>query len=149
MKENIHPKYFKTTATCACGANYEIGSTQENIRVDICSKCHPLFTGTMKLLDTEGRVDKFKKKYEQAKEREKAKVVASDKQKKANEEAAKRSAYEKVSVMEKLQEIRKGKTRKETPQIPAPAAPKAAPKPKAKPVKAASPAKKKAAKKSK
>jgi len=63
MKEKIHPKYFKTIATCACGAQYEIGSTKENIRVDICSACHPLFTGKQKLLDTEGRVQKFKKKY--------------------------------------------------------------------------------------
>jgi len=63
MKEKIHPKYFKTTATCACGAQYEIGSTKQNIRVDICSACHPLFTGKQKLLDTEGRVQKFQKKY--------------------------------------------------------------------------------------
>lgn len=63
MKENIHPKYFKTTATCACGATFDIGSTKENIRLDICSACHPLFTGKEKIMDIEGRVDKFKKKY--------------------------------------------------------------------------------------
>ena len=63
MKENIHPKYYKTTAKCACGAEYEIGSTKENVRVDICSACHPLFTGKQKLLDAEGRVQKFQKKY--------------------------------------------------------------------------------------
>ena len=63
MKENIHPKYFQTTATCACGAVYDIGSTKGNIRVDICSACHPLFTGKQKLIDAEGRVSKFKKKY--------------------------------------------------------------------------------------
>jgi large subunit ribosomal protein L31 len=63
MKDEIHPKYFKTTATCACGATYEIGSTKENIRLDICSNCHPLFTGKLRLLDSEGRVEKFKKKY--------------------------------------------------------------------------------------
>jgi large subunit ribosomal protein L31 len=63
MKEKIHPKYFKTMAACACGAQYEIGSTKENVRVDICSACHPLFTGKQKLMDTEGRVQKFKKKY--------------------------------------------------------------------------------------
>jgi len=63
MKEEIHPKYYRTTATCACGATYAIGSTKENIRVDICSNCHPLFTGKQKLLDTEGRVERFKKKY--------------------------------------------------------------------------------------
>ena len=63
MKSGIHPKYFKTTASCACGATYDIGSTKENIKVDICSGCHPLFTGKQKLLDAEGRVQKFKKKY--------------------------------------------------------------------------------------
>jgi len=63
MKEEIHPKYYKTTATCACGAAFDVGSTKESIRVDICSNCHPLFTGKQKFLDTEGRVEKFKKKY--------------------------------------------------------------------------------------
>lgn len=63
MKEKIHPKYFDTKATCACGAAYAVGSTRENIRVDICSACHPLFTGKQKMLDIEGRVQKFKKKY--------------------------------------------------------------------------------------
>jgi large subunit ribosomal protein L31 len=63
MKENAHPKYYKTKATCACGASFDVGSTKENIRVDICSACHPLFTGKEKMLDTEGRVDRFKKKF--------------------------------------------------------------------------------------
>jgi large subunit ribosomal protein L31 len=63
MKEKIHPKYFNTTAKCACGTAYEIGSTKENIHLDICSACHPLFTGKQKLMDIEGRVQKFKKKY--------------------------------------------------------------------------------------
>ncbi len=63
MKEKIHPKYYDTVATCACGATHHVGSTREKIRVDICSACHPLFTGKQKMLDTEGRVQKFKKKY--------------------------------------------------------------------------------------
>lgn len=63
MKPNIHPKYYKTKATCACGSAFDIGSTKENIRVDICSGCHPLFTGKQKLMDIEGRVQKFRKKY--------------------------------------------------------------------------------------
>ncbi|NQT30681.1 MAG: 50S ribosomal protein L31 [Candidatus Saganbacteria bacterium] len=63
MKEKIHPKYHKTTAVCACGAKFIVGSTKENLRVDICSACHPLFTGKQKLLDIEGRVQKFKKRY--------------------------------------------------------------------------------------
>jgi large subunit ribosomal protein L31 len=63
MKEGIHPKYFQTTAKCACGATFEIGSTRKDIHVDICSNCHPLFTGKQKLIDAEGRVQKFQKKY--------------------------------------------------------------------------------------
>ncbi|MBU0580952.1 MAG: 50S ribosomal protein L31 [Candidatus Margulisbacteria bacterium] len=63
MKKEIHPKYHKITATCACGASYETGSTVEEIRVDICSNCHPLFTGQQKILDSEGRVERFKKRY--------------------------------------------------------------------------------------
>ena len=74
MKPEIHPKYFKTKAVCACGAAYEIGSTRENIHVDICSACHPLFTGKQKLLDTEGRVQKFQKKYAGVKPRAKKPV---------------------------------------------------------------------------
>lgn len=63
MKEGIHPKYYKTTIRCACGNVIETGSTKENITVEICSKCHPFYTGKQKLVDTSGRVDKFNKKY--------------------------------------------------------------------------------------
>ena len=61
MKEGIHPKYYKTTIRCACGNVIETGSTRENITVEICSKCHPFYTGKQKLVDTSGRVDKFNK----------------------------------------------------------------------------------------
>ena len=63
MKENIHPKYEQTTIRCACGEVIETGSTKSNIRVEICSKCHPFFTGKQKLVDSGGRVDRFKKKF--------------------------------------------------------------------------------------
>ncbi len=64
MQENIHPKYYKTVARCACGNEIEVGSTKENIRVEICSKCHPFYTGDrQRIVDTTGRVDRFKKKY--------------------------------------------------------------------------------------
>lgn len=63
MKENIHPKYEKTTITCACGNVIETASTKKDIRVEICSKCHPFFTGKQKLVDTGGRVDRFKKRF--------------------------------------------------------------------------------------
>ena len=56
-------KYHKVTVSCACGAEYEAGSTLESIRVDVCASCHPFFTGENKILDAEGRVEKFRKKY--------------------------------------------------------------------------------------
>jgi len=63
MKTGIHPEYHVTTVTCACGEKFETGSVRENVRVEICSKCHPFFTGKQKLVDIGGRVDKFNKKY--------------------------------------------------------------------------------------
>ena len=63
MKEGIHPNYQPTTIKCACGEVIETRSTKQDIKVEICSKCHPFFTGQQKLVDTGGRVDKFKKKY--------------------------------------------------------------------------------------
>ena len=63
MKENIHPKYEKTTITCACGEVIETSSTKKDIRVEICSKCPPFFTGKQKLVDTGGRVDRFKRRF--------------------------------------------------------------------------------------
>ncbi|GAE89689.1 50S ribosomal protein L31 [Acetivibrio straminisolvens] len=63
MKEGIHPNYQQTVIKCACGATYETGSTKEKINVEICSSCHPFFTGKQKLVDTGGRVDKFKKRF--------------------------------------------------------------------------------------
>lgn len=63
MKQGIHPKYEKTTITCACGEVIDTRSTKENIRVEICSKCHPFFTGKQKLVDTGGRVDRFNKRF--------------------------------------------------------------------------------------
>ena len=63
MKEGIHPNYKPTTIRCACGAVYETASTKENISVEICSKCHPFFTGKQKLVDIGGRVDRFKRRF--------------------------------------------------------------------------------------
>ncbi len=63
MKEGIHPNYQPTTIKCACGEVIETSSPKQDIKVEICSKCHPFFTGKQKLVDTGGRVDKFKKKY--------------------------------------------------------------------------------------
>ncbi len=63
MKEGIHPKYYKATARCACGNEFEVGSTIKEIKVEICAKCHPFFTGKQKLVDTAGRIEKFRRKY--------------------------------------------------------------------------------------
>ncbi len=63
MKEGIHPQMKKTTIRCACGAEFETLSTKENLRVDVCSNCHPFFTGEARYLDTEGRVERFERKY--------------------------------------------------------------------------------------
>lgn len=68
MKKEIHPTYHSNlTAVCACGAKFLTGSTRDEIKVEICSACHPFFTGKQKLLDTAGRVDKFKARVEAAK----------------------------------------------------------------------------------
>lgn len=64
MKEGIHPKYSRTVIRCACGNEIETGSTKQDIRVEICSACHPFFTGKQKLIDTAGRVERFIRKYQ-------------------------------------------------------------------------------------
>ena len=64
MKEGIHPQYNKIQVTCACGESFESGSTRKEIRVEICSKCHPFYTGRTRAIESGGRVDKFKKRLE-------------------------------------------------------------------------------------
>ena len=63
MKEGLHPNYDTAVVKCACGETFETRSTKSEIKVEICSKCHPFFTGRQKLVDSGGRVDKFKKRY--------------------------------------------------------------------------------------
>ena len=63
MREGIHPKYDKSTVVCACGNTFETRSTMDDIRVEVCSKCHPFYTGKQKLVDSGGRVDRFKKRF--------------------------------------------------------------------------------------
>ena len=69
MKDGIHPNYQQITATCVCGASVDLGSTKPQIRVEICSACHPFYTGQQKIVDTEGRVDRFVKRYKLDKEK--------------------------------------------------------------------------------
>lgn len=63
MKKDAHPDYQVCTVTCACGSTFQTRSTKKEIRVEICSQCHPFFTGTQKFIDSAGRIEKFKKKY--------------------------------------------------------------------------------------
>lgn len=63
MKEGIHPEYFEVDARCACGATWKTRSTKKELHLEICSSCHPFFTGKQKLIDTEGRVERFTKKF--------------------------------------------------------------------------------------
>ncbi|MFH1867434.1 MAG: 50S ribosomal protein L31 [Candidatus Omnitrophota bacterium] len=63
MKEKIHPQYKETTITCACGEVIHTRDTKQNIKIEICSKCHPFFTGKQKFIDSAGRVEKFMRKY--------------------------------------------------------------------------------------
>ena len=63
MKKGIHPEYGEAVVRCACGETFTTGSTQKELRVEICSKCHPFFTGKQKLVDSGGRVERFRKRY--------------------------------------------------------------------------------------
>jgi large subunit ribosomal protein L31 len=63
MKKDIHPQYYKAKITCVCGETFETGSTKKEVRVEICSKCHPFYTGSQRAVETGGRADRFRKKY--------------------------------------------------------------------------------------
>jgi len=63
MKEMIHPEYYYATVTCACGSTFQVGSTRKELRVELCNACHPFFTGKKKIVDTAGRVERFKRRY--------------------------------------------------------------------------------------
>jgi large subunit ribosomal protein L31 len=68
MKEKIHPKYFiDANVTCSCGNTFTTGSTRQTLKVELCNKCHPFFTGEQKIIDTAGRVERFNKKYKRDK----------------------------------------------------------------------------------
>ncbi len=84
MKEKIHPEYKETTITCACGEVIHTKSTKQNIKIEICSKCHPYYTGKQKLMDTAGRVEKFKKRFAKKKpaKAKKTRVKKQDENKK-------------------------------------------------------------------
>ncbi|MCG3179172.1 MAG: 50S ribosomal protein L31 [Phycisphaerae bacterium] len=76
MKEGIHPKYVECMVHCACGSNFKTRATVEKMTVDICSACHPFYTGKQKLIDTAGRVEKFQRKYGWGKKQQEAAPAA-------------------------------------------------------------------------
>lgn len=81
MKAGIHPQYEEVNVTCACGNQFRTRSTHKgDIRVEICSSCHPFFTGRQRVVDTEGRVDRFQKKYQKIREAQAADKAAKKKQ---------------------------------------------------------------------
>ena len=63
MKENLHPRYYRCEVTCSCGATFVTRSTKESMKIELCSECHPFFTGKQKIIDSAGRVEKFNKRY--------------------------------------------------------------------------------------
>ena len=79
MRQNIHPEYHPVKATCVCGNVIETGSVLTDIRLDICSACHPFYTGTQKIVDPEGRVEKFKKRFANATSKAAQKNPSGDK----------------------------------------------------------------------
>lgn len=92
MKKNIHPKYYpKAKVVCACGNTFTVGSTREEINVEICSACHPFYTGKQKLLDTARRVDKFQKRVEAKATAKKTAGKKAKKEKQKKLQAAKRA----------------------------------------------------------
>jgi large subunit ribosomal protein L31 len=80
MKKEIHPEYHETKVTCGCGNTFKTGSTLKEIHVEICSVCHPFYTGKQKFVDTAGRVEKFQRKYNWAERNKKGEAAPSDDQ---------------------------------------------------------------------
>ncbi|MBX4190237.1 50S ribosomal protein L31 [Candidatus Parcubacteria bacterium] len=81
MKQDIHPKYYEAKVKCACGHTWTVGSTVPEISTSICSSCHPFYTGTEKIVDTRGRVDKFKKRLEKSDQKKTTKTVKKPRKK--------------------------------------------------------------------
>jgi large subunit ribosomal protein L31 len=83
MKNKIHPTYYdKATVTCSCGHSFKVGSTEKSLAVEVCSHCHPFYTGKQKLVDTAGRIDKFRKRKQEAEKAEKQRPVKKERRKK-------------------------------------------------------------------
>jgi large subunit ribosomal protein L31 len=92
MKQSIHPKYEDTTVTCACGNTFTTRSTRQNLRVDVCSNCHPFYTGEQRIVDTAGQVDRFMRKLQTAQ----SKQSQANQRRETKQEPKKRSLYQEV-----------------------------------------------------
>lgn len=109
MKKDIHPKYEATTITCACGNVIETRSTKTAMRVEICSNCHPIFTGKQKLVDTEGRVDRFKTLLETTKNKSAGKKTKKTRVRKQKAKYDIKNIIEEQEAQTKLRKIKKEK----------------------------------------
>ena len=128
VKEKIHPKWFEATVVCACGNTFKTGSTLDKLHVEICSACHPFFTGKQKFVDTEGRVEKFMTKYGTVTSKKSKKVAVPAPAGEAKPAAAKAEA----AKAEPQAETTQAETAQAEPKAKAAAKPRAA-RPKAKP----------------
>ncbi len=104
MKENLHPKYYPNAKiTCACGNTFTVGSTKPELEVEVCSACHPFFTGKSKFIDSEGRVEMFERKRKEANLREKEK----EEKKREEKEKEKKEKEQPKTLKEMLERIEK------------------------------------------
>jgi large subunit ribosomal protein L31 len=93
MKQGIHPKYEETTVTCACGNTFTTRSTRQNLRVDVCSNCHPFFTGEQRIVDTAGQVDRFMRRLQSAQNKQ---ADAQQRRDQTQSKPAKKSLYQEI-----------------------------------------------------
>ncbi len=93
MKPGIHPKYEETTVTCACGNTFTTRSTRNNLRIDVCSNCHPFYSGEQRMMDTAGQVDRFMRRLQSTQSKQ---AVASQRREQATAQPRKPSLYEEI-----------------------------------------------------
>ena len=94
MKQGIHPRYEETTVTCSCGHSFTTRSTRQNLRIDVCSQCHPFFTGEQRIVDTAGQVDRFRRRLQTAQDKQASR--ARRRQQPVEEPPRRRSLYQEV-----------------------------------------------------
>lgn len=111
MKPKIHPKYGKATVTCACGNTFETGSTIDKINVEVCSMCHPFYTGKQKFVDTAGRVDRFKAMQEKAVKMKAAKKPKKSRQSRGSSKAKPSGQEKKRGGTKKITKKKEGKAK--------------------------------------